>query len=202
MNLQRVGPERIQQRLAELAGRMDDRFGNRPDPAPAPKFEEKLQGALTGSISGNDGMLAPMRLDGLGIQTSSIDELVAKIAKEEGVDAGLLHAVIQTESAGDPNAVSNKGARGLMQLMPATAASLGVTDPTNPEQNVRGGARYLKGLIAQHGGDLSLALAAYNAGPGNVRKYGGIPPFKETQAYVTKVLDRYGMISGGLNGQR
>jgi len=115
------------------------------------------------------------------------EPLVGPIAQRYGVDTELVLRVIQAESGGNPNAVSPKGAIGLMQLMPETARSLGVSDPFDPIQNIEGGVRYLRHMIDQFG-DVRLALAAYNAGPGNVRRYGGIPPFPETQRYIERVL--------------
>ena len=113
-------------------------------------------------------------------------EMATAIAREEGVDPDLFLRLIQQESSFNPDAVSSAGAIGLGQLMPGTAADLGV-DPYEPEENLRGSARYLRQQLDEFG-DTRIALAAYNAGPGNVRKYGGIPPFEETQNYVSKIL--------------
>lgn len=118
-------------------------------------------------------------------------ELVREAARAAGVDPSLVTAVAQTESGGEPGALSRSGAAGVMQLMPATAQALGVTDPYDATQNVRGGALYLRELLDRFGGDVRLALAAYNAGPGAVARFGGIPPFAETRAYVARVLDAY-----------
>jgi len=116
--------------------------------------------------------------------------VINNIAQEVGVSAHLLHAVIQVESAYNPAAVSSKGAQGLMQLIPATAARFGVVEVHDPESNIRGGARYLKKLLDRFDNDLKLTLAAYNAGEGAVQKYKNtIPPYPETQAYVSRVLD-------------
>src|SRR5579863_9616613 len=112
-------------------------------------------------------------------------------AAQFGVDPNLALAVAKQESSLNPNAVSPAGAIGVFQLMPATAAGLGV-DPTDPAQNIQGGVSYLAQLLQQFGGDVALALAVYNAGPGNVQKYGGIPPFAETQNYVSNILNAIG----------
>lgn len=201
MRLQLNGPDGITQRMNELAARMGVLNPPKATPPPAAAAlarPDSFASALQGEIgqSGNLG-LAPMRPMGIEGMGTPMQSLIERVAKEEGIDVHLLNAVVSQESAYDPNARSSKGAMGLMQLMPGTARMLGVTDPMNPEQNLRGGAKYLKGLLAEHGGDIPLALASYNAGPGNVRKYGGIPPFAETQAYVQKIMDRYGMVSGG-----
>ena len=117
---------------------------------------------------------------------------IERAARAAGVDASLLHAVIRAESAYNPKAVSPKGAAGLMQLMPATARRYGVADRFDPDQNVLGGALYLRDLLARFDGQLELALAAYNAGEGAVQKYGGrIPPYAETQRYVPQVMHNY-----------
>lgn len=117
---------------------------------------------------------------------------IERAARAAGVDASLLHAVIRAESAYNPKAVSPKGAAGLMQLMPATARRYGVADRFDPDQNVLGGALYLRDLLARFDGQLELALAAYNAGEGAVQKYGGrVPPYAETQRYVPQVMHNY-----------
>lgn len=118
-------------------------------------------------------------------------DLANEIGPQVGVDPKLIMAVVKAESGGDAHAKSGAGAEGLMQLMPDTARGLGVDDPYDPRQNMTGGAKFLKQLLDRFDGNLKLAIAAYNAGPGNVQKYGGIPPFGETQAYVPKVLGFY-----------
>lgn len=119
-----------------------------------------------------------------------LQNLIYKVAREERMDPALLEAVMCAESAYNSTAVSPKGAMGLMQLMPGTARQMQVGNPFDPEENLRGGARYLRGLMLEFS-DLSLALAAYNAGPEHVKNYGGIPPFPETRNYVSKILQRY-----------
>lgn len=120
----------------------------------------------------------------------SLDQIITEIAYTFSIEASLVKAIIRAESNCDPNAVSSKGAQGLMQLMPGTAREMNVTRPFDPRQNIIGGVKYIKGLLASYG-DLRLALAAYNAGPGSVRKYAGIPPYRETINYVKKVIRYY-----------
>lgn len=115
-------------------------------------------------------------------------DLIRKYADQHGVDAQLVQRVIEAESGFDPACVSNKGAMGLMQLMPDTARDLGVADPFDPEQNIEGGTKYLAQMLERFQGDRRRALAAYNAGPTVVAEHGGIPPFPETRRFVAKVL--------------
>ncbi|HET9393695.1 MAG TPA: lytic transglycosylase domain-containing protein [Candidatus Rubrimentiphilum sp.] len=117
--------------------------------------------------------------------------LIDASAAKYGVDSALVKAIVANESGFDPGATSPSGAQGLMQLEPATAAGLGVSDPYDPVQNINGGTRYLRGLLDRFHGNMPLALAGYNAGPYAVEKYGGVPPYAETQAYVEAVLRSY-----------
>ena len=127
----------------------------------------------------------PMRLFAV---SSEYDHTIFNIARELDVDPALVKAIVQSESAFDKFAVSTQGARGLMQLMPATAERFSVQDPFDAEQNIRGGVRFLKHLLVTFDNDERLAVAAYNAGPGRVLYYGSVPPFIETYTYVSKVL--------------
>jgi soluble lytic murein transglycosylase-like protein len=123
---------------------------------------------------------------------SSYTDLIEATALRTGLSAALLHSVIKVESAFNPNAVSPKGAQGLMQLMPGTAKRYGVDDPSDPGMNIEGGARYLRDLLEMFNQDVALALAAYNAGENAVKRYGNkIPPYRETQDYVQRVLNIY-----------
>ena len=148
-------------------------------------------GILPGEIRGFvpdeviDEVLAPVAAG------TDIRALAIAAAQRHGLDPDLVLAVVGVESGFQPDAVSNKGAQGLMQLMPGTAREMGVTDALDPAQNLDGGTRYLRMLVARYGGDLGKALAAYNAGPGAVRRHGGVPPYRETHHYINRVLKRY-----------
>jgi soluble lytic murein transglycosylase-like protein len=127
--------------------------------------------------------------------STKFDELFNEIARTYNLDPRLLHAIAKVESNYNPRAVSPKGALGVMQLIPSTARLVGVSDPFDPRENIHGGARYLRYLLDKFG-DLTLALAAYNAGPKAVEAYGGIPPYEETQRYVRSVLSLYQRLKG------
>ena len=122
---------------------------------------------------------------------AGVRDLVHQVSVEHGLDPKLVDALVRVESGYDPGALSRKGAMGLMQLMPATASRLGVADPFDPEQNIRGGVRECSRLVDRYRGNLQLALAAYNAGEGAVSHYRGIPPYKETRNYVSRILTIY-----------
>lgn len=140
----------------------------------------------------NTAASASVKLEASGLSCSAqLDAIFDEASSKYGVDAKFLKAIAKCESGFSTECTSRSGAMGIMQLMPQTAASLGVTNAYDPYQNIMGGARYISEKLAQYNGDKSLALAAYNAGSGNVAKYGGIPPFKETQNYVAKVMAYY-----------
>jgi soluble lytic murein transglycosylase-like protein len=154
-------------------------------------FASALQSAATAdtatpaAYAGTSASYAPA---GGATQSTPYDALIEQAAQRYGVDPAVLHGLIQQESGFDPNAQSSAGASGLTQLMPGTASSLGVANPLNPAEAIDGGARYLSRLTGEFAGNTTDALAAYNAGPGAVKQYGGVPPYAETQSYVTKVL--------------
>lgn len=139
----------------------------------------------------NGGWLVPVERSISKVRPSEFDELIYTTAMQHQVDPALVKAVIHAESNFQPTVKSSAGAQGLMQLMPGTAASLGVTNSNDPVQNVDGGTRLLRKLLDRYDQNVSLALAAYNAGPGAVAQYGGIPPYPETQRYVPRVLSLY-----------
>lgn len=125
------------------------------------------------------------------VPSTQFNNIISDVAQKYGIDEKLIHSVIKMESNYNPMAKSHAGAQGLMQLMPNTARGLGVTNAYDPYQNIEGGTKYLSQMLKKYNGNLELSLAAYNAGPGNVDKYQGIPPFNETQNYVRKVLNNY-----------
>ena len=125
------------------------------------------------------------------LTTADLHEMLARAGREHNLDVDLLASVVKAESDGNARAKSRAGAQGLMQLMPGTAADLGVQDSFQPDENVRGGSAYLDALLTQYHDNLALALAAYNAGPEAVDRYHGIPPYRETQAYVARVVHEF-----------
>lgn len=156
------------------------------------------EGAQAYAVAGAAGFRTTT-LPAVGARASVWDDLIAERAAAHGLRPELVRAVIQVESAFNPRARSPVGAMGLMQLMPGTAADLGVANPFDPEQNIRGGVAYLRSLIDRFDGDEVLALAAYNAGPGAVSKYGRtVPPYRETRAYVQKVQSRTSVVAAAL----
>jgi soluble lytic murein transglycosylase-like protein len=177
----------VKARIAEIRARFrPDEAGGAVSVAP---HQSAAPGLRTQSVQPffPDYLIRPAKEAAAAQGSTEYDEPVERAAARYGVDSALVKAVIQAESGFNPNAVSHAGAQGLMQLMPSTAAGLGVSNPLDPAQNIDAGVRYLKGQIDRFG-DVSQALAAYNAGPAAVAKYGGVPPFKETQDYVNKVL--------------
>jgi soluble lytic murein transglycosylase-like protein len=125
------------------------------------------------------------------LNPAEIDGLVTGASSDQGVPKGLVRAVLMAESAGDPSAISTAGAQGLMQLMPGTSAACGVANPFDPTENVECGSGYLKSLLVRYHNNVTLAVAAYNAGPGAVDRYHGVPPYPETRAYVARVIAAY-----------
>jgi len=129
---------------------------------------------------------APHALD-----PTQLQGLVSNASARNGVPPALVNGIVMSESAGNPSAISNAGAQGLMQLMPGTSESCGISNPFDPEQNMDCGTRYLHALLARYDNNVELAVAAYNAGPGAVDEYRGVPPYAETRAYVARVLTAY-----------
>lgn len=208
-----TGVRHVQARIAQL----QEQFGmpgNIPGMGFSQKLEKEMQKSMGTSPAGkaeetaqavsadkaqvvsavqkteNAKKISSKVLDDMPLADQNLSTLIEAAARKYKVDPKLVAAVAEVESNGNQNAVSSAGAIGVMQLMPDTAASLGV-DPYNKQQNVEGGAKYLRQMLDTFGGDTKKAVAAYNAGPGAVKDYGGVPPYKETQNYVNKVLDIY-----------
>ena len=203
------GPDAIRSRMEEIQSRLASVFpkGNEFQkaldkqvkgvaPIELRPEDPEADGVLTMSqIAKNLEMSGPITSQGTFLnkglsaqQKLQVQALISKVAVEQGIDERLLKAVVQAESDFNPDEVSRTGAMGLMQLMPDTARELGVVDPFNPYQNLTGGSKYLKQMLTRFNGDTSLALAAYNAGPGAVKRAGGIPNIAETKNYVSKIL--------------
>ena len=163
----------------EIPGEQVDRFEDRDEVPPAPAAP--LMAATPAQLGRNTNPLAP----------DHFQELINSIALRHQIDPDFVTSVVKAESGFDPTAISSKGARGLMQLMPQTATELGVEDALDPVANLEGGTKYLKQLLDHYNGDAIKALAAYNAGPQRVEQYGGIPPYNETRAFVARIIEDY-----------
>ena len=164
--------------VLERINSIEQRF--RSSPEPSANFSKILAGAQ------QSGMVTSKE-----VATDDISKIIESTSRKYGVDGKLVMAVAKVESNLAPDVVSSAGAVGVMQLMPETAQGLGVTNSKDPRQNIDGGVRYLKQLMDTFGGDVTKAIAAYNAGPQAVKNYNGTPPYPETQEYVTKVMAQY-----------
>ena len=161
-----------------------------PDPQPQPTDASPQDPPAKANLAA-PATAGPSTRSDTSLTPADLHEMLVKAGGEHNLDVDLLASLVKAESGGNARAVSRTGARGLMQLMPGTAAALGVEDSFKPEQNVRGGTAYLDGLLTRYHDQLALALAAYNAGPLAVDKYHGIPPYRETQAYVARVIHEF-----------
>lgn len=189
MKIHPLGPEAIQARVQEIRERINEISGRSA-------FEHVAQQVATNVFLSSPsrfgtgigaGFLSPLNAFNAQNESGVLATLADQIADEHGIDRKLFRALISAESSWNPKTVSSAGAMGLTQLMPETARSLGVSDPFDPVQNLQGGAKYLRRQLDAFG-SIELALAAYNAGPGAVRRYGGVPPYRETQNYIRKIL--------------
>jgi hypothetical protein len=188
------GMDVVLSRIKDIEGRLGllPNAGAQPTPAGGTAAGSRSYGAASpfdltlGRIEDATGM------GRAGAFNPQIEDLIAKYSARNGLDPGLVRAVIKQESGGNPQSVSVAGAQGLMQLMPETAAGYGVQNPLDPEQNVAAGTRHLAGMLREFNGDLPMALAAYNAGSAAVKRYGGVPPYSETQRYVQNIMGMLG----------
>lgn len=200
MKFQPQGYEGVRARMSQLQARIDRRFPHKQPAISAPGVREgslpsPLQGLIgdRGDIQDGNTPLSPFSPQAnvkVDRAPAGIRAMINDAATAAGVDMQLFEALIGQESSYNQNSTSNRGAIGLAQLMPGTAKALGV-DPHDPAQNLLGGAKYLRQMMDQFSGNVELALAAYNAGPGAVKRANGIPPYPETQDYVRKILARY-----------
>ena len=161
-----------------------------------PEAQQDFQKILDKTVQLEKANKAPTSTNA-NASRAEIDSLIEEYSAKNGLDADLVKAVVRQESGFNPKATSKCGAMGLMQLMPATAKGLGVTNAYDAEQNIYGGTKYLKGLLDRFDNNKELALAAYNAGPNAVKKYKGIPPYAETQNYVKSIMKSYDKFKGG-----
>lgn len=165
----------LQQKLSEIQSQLPS-FVNLVKDTPPSSFDTVLDGELVRAAGDKSS------------PTGDYTLLIDAASKKYNISSNIIKAVIKAESGFNTTAISKTGAMGLMQLMPGTAAALGVKDAFDPRENIDGGVRYLKNMLSEFGGNLELALAAYNAGPNSVKKYGGIPPYEETQNYVRGIM--------------
>jgi soluble lytic murein transglycosylase-like protein len=179
----------VSARVSELEAMIAAANGGSPSPAAgsSTSFDQQLSQA-TGAQATSATAATGTSSTATGSGSVPYEQQIDAAAQKYGIDPAVLKGLVKQESGFNPNAGSPAGAQGLTQLMPGTAAALGVTDVHDPAQSIDGGARYLKQQLDRFGGDYSKALAAYNAGPGAVQRYGGVPPYAETQNYVKSIL--------------
>lgn len=175
-------------RISQLEGMIAAANGGTPSPSATSSTSFDQQLAQATDAQATSASTSSTAVDSVGSGSVPYEQLIDAAAQKYGIDPAVLKGLVKQESGFNPGAGSPAGAQGLTQLMPGTAAALGVTDVHDPAQSLDGGARYLKQQLDRFGGDYSMALAAYNAGPGAVQRYAGIPPYAETQNYVKSIL--------------